>query len=474
MNDYELDRALDAIHQGRADLVDPPRLHARALTVPTEYPPRRSWLPRMDTGGFVMYSAAKFVVAGIIVALFGGLLLMSVLTTQQGDEVAPAAVTDSPEPAVTSEPTEAPTTMVRTDLLPGVKLTVEEVEPGVFRVASDGVRDLVLGGNTDVVAGHDAGIWLLHKNRFFRLGSEATQQWPDRGGQYRGDFEVTPDGTVWVTMGNAPGDPASFEGDLFSSDGDGWTRTQSPPGAVHTVEVASDGTLWASWRVGDGWDVGHLEPSGWQPLAVEPTEPDLEPSSPGSFYVTDAGDLYGTWFGLHRYEDGRWRVFTGLAPLPTFDVGPDGTIWQLGPLTPMRPDGTEYGRLGEGLARFVGGEWELWRGSDLPEMGAGIAFDGEFDVAPDGSLWASLWQRGAKGDVPERGLWYWQEREGALEDDRVACDGVARFDGESVTGFLPGRCITMDIAADRSVWVLTDEDRGKDLYVITPEAVAAA
>jgi hypothetical protein len=32
----------------------------------------------------------------------------------------------------------------------------------------------------------------------------------------------------------------------------------------------------------------------------------------------------------------------------------------------------------------------------------------------------------------------------------------------------------MHIAADGSVWVLADEARGKDLYVITPEAVAAS
>lgn len=169
-----------------------------------------------------------------------------------------------------------------------------------------------------------------------------------------------------------------------------------------------------------------------------------------------------------------WHEFTGLAPLPTFDIGPDGTIWQLGPLAPMRPDGTEYGTLGEGLARFMGGDWQRWRGGDVPEMGAGIAFDGEFVVSPDGSLWASLWQGGAKGDVPDRGLWYWQEREGALEDGRVACDGLVRHDGTTADRFLPGRCITMDIAADGSVWVLADEDEGRDLYVITPEAVAAS
>jgi hypothetical protein len=51
------------------------------------------------------------------------------------------------------------------------------------------------------------------------------------------------------------------------------------------------------------------------------------------------------------------------------------------------------------------------------------------------------------------------------------CDDLARFDGTTADRFLPGRCITMDIAADGSVWVLADEDKGKDLYSITPEAV---
>ena len=77
-----------------------------------------------------MFSALKFVVAGVIVALFGGFLLAGVLTTPQGDEMAPAVVTESPSPMTTEE------------LLPGVALTVEPVEPGVYRVVDDGVRDL--------------------------------------------------------------------------------------------------------------------------------------------------------------------------------------------------------------------------------------------------------------------------------------------------------------------------------------------
>ena len=53
--------------------------------------------------GLTMLSAAKFVAAAAIVALFGGFLLAGVLTTQQGEEMAPAAVTTSPSPMPTEE-----------------------------------------------------------------------------------------------------------------------------------------------------------------------------------------------------------------------------------------------------------------------------------------------------------------------------------------------------------------------------------
>jgi hypothetical protein len=50
-----------------------------------------------------MFSATKFVVAGAIVALFGGFLLSGVLTQQQGDELAPAALTESASPEGTDQ-----------------------------------------------------------------------------------------------------------------------------------------------------------------------------------------------------------------------------------------------------------------------------------------------------------------------------------------------------------------------------------
>jgi hypothetical protein len=47
---------------------------------------------------FNMFSALKFVAAAAIVALFGGFLLTGVFTTQQEDEMPPAAATESPSP----------------------------------------------------------------------------------------------------------------------------------------------------------------------------------------------------------------------------------------------------------------------------------------------------------------------------------------------------------------------------------------
>jgi hypothetical protein len=58
-------------------------------------------------GGFSVFSAVKFVVAGVIVALFGGFLLAGILTTPQGDESVPAAVDASPTGALASCPPES-------------------------------------------------------------------------------------------------------------------------------------------------------------------------------------------------------------------------------------------------------------------------------------------------------------------------------------------------------------------------------
>jgi hypothetical protein len=97
-------------------------------------------------------AAAKFVVAGVVVALLGGFLLVGPLT-RPSDDRPPAvgasasaqaeptdALTASPDPSVEVVRDDA---TIRSDLLPGVDLVTGEVEPGVYRVLSDGIRDLM-------------------------------------------------------------------------------------------------------------------------------------------------------------------------------------------------------------------------------------------------------------------------------------------------------------------------------------------
>jgi hypothetical protein len=397
-------------------------------------------------GGFSVFSALKFVAAGVIVALFGGFLLAGVLTTPQGDEVAPAAVTESPSPTTTEQ------------LLSGMDTV--EVEPGVFRVTSDGVRDLTSVEAADIVAGYDGGIWLLREDGFLRLGSDVSHAWPAGAGDEECALEVAPDGTLWVI---GCGDP------VRSTDGEEWTVQPCPDDSTDCQEfthltVAPDGTLWAFDE--HRHSVSHLGPAGWQALEPDPiamVRPLLPP--------TDAGELYGIGDGwlpvLWRHSDGVWQEQGSIFNV---DVGPDGTVWAdvgAGWGDPALPDDQV------GFARSAGGEWEVWATADiLPDIRIGSTYFGyEREVAPDGSLWFSLW-RGPDDSGPFELEWW--------------CDGLARFDGETLDRFLPGRCPLMDIAADGSVWLLaTDEgaltpgeggfpdDQTWDLYVITPEAVAA-
>jgi len=406
--------------------------------------------------GFTVFSALKFVVAGVIVALFGGFLLTGILNTQQSDEVAPAAMTASPESSASSEPSEAPAISLPTDILPGVELTMEEVEPGVYRVIDDGVRDLASQRNISVVAGHDGGIWLLRQNRFFRLGDEghgwATQK-PEVG-----DFEVAPNGTVWTQQ----------DGGIHSFDGEEWTTHD----VVGPVKVTSDGRVWARWR-DDPEDAesvvfGYLGADGWRSVEWPDELPD-GPSCPQQvrcvLLVSDRGEVWALAGSTKRdyvqhFVDGAWRTYDGAADprgtLRNAAVGADGTLW---------------GSTRAGFFRFDGTEWTTFEWHD------GFLGDvfgwGEFHVAPDGSLWVA-------------------PQPGECGRDRCSCDhGVTRFDGISWGRYLPDRCVeAFDITADGTVWLLASEEPGQtfdresqawafagdamwDLYVITHEAMEA-
>ena len=149
--------------------------------------------------GSTMFSALKFITASVIVALFGGFLVAGVLTTPQGDEMAPAAVTASASPMTTEE------------LLSG--MVTEEVEPGVYRVVNDGVRDLMVADR--IVVGDDGSVWATRDHEgpygrgLFRLGDEIIDA------PYQA-WSVTNDGTLWAEL-------------LHTYDGERWTEHPAPP-----------------------------------------------------------------------------------------------------------------------------------------------------------------------------------------------------------------------------------------------------
>lgn len=351
-------------------------------------------------------------------------------------------------------------------------MVVEEVQPGVFRVVNDGVRDLSPTDALDVVAGYDGSIWLLGEEGFLRLGSDGSHEWPTPigAGFYSHVLQVAPDGTLWVTPTTTrspiTGVPLGQEG-LRSTDGETWSTQPCPRDYCRGVTVAPDGTLWAFWADDvecltgvaedcESW-FGYLGPTGWQQLDESTSADDAF----GRLIVTDAGDLYGVdcaWDCLlYRYGDGAWwqDVVAELV-----DVGPDGTVWRGGR---GFADGETWG-----VARLTDGEWAGWTSAYLPEIQHGLGLDREFQVAPDGNLWFSLWRSDPGADTPTCGQVFGP----GPEVVSMQGDGLARFDGVALDRFLPGRCISMDIAADGSVWVVAgDEDEVRDLYVITPGAV---
>lgn len=226
--------------------------------------------------------------------------------------------------------------------------------------------------------------------------------------------------------------------------------------------------MWTAWKTKNGdFKVGRLTEDGWQAL---PGKVSRIPGSQTGWPLAVAADLEGdVWSfaddNLYHHDDDRWH----LQSVPTgrkirgFDVGPDGTVWV---------------RFASGispksiLARFDGTEWTVYDESfDIPSMGDHFqGLEGWFEVASNGSVW-----------FDPIGDW---ERTG------TECDGVANFDGESLTYYLRDICIyAMDIGQDGRVWLQAGENRadvasGQSLgdvrpgpihtYVITPEAVAGA
>jgi len=256
-----------------------------------------------------MFSATKFVVAGVIVALFGGFLLTGVLTTQPSDDSLPAAVSSaSTEPdasevaAPTTEATSAPKSTTMTTL--PIELPAEipdDIESGTLKTPLGPARWVQRGGD---------GTGLVPRVR---------------------DVVSTPEGFVLL-------DSQSGAATLWrSSDLLTWTRdplgSATEPGRL---SVTADGSYWRSsgselWRSKDtGWeqvDLGDLTPPERDGYAYAlyvnaPVVHDgvtIVPYAWGADYGVVAQDhrLADQAYGLSEIEPGLYKLGHRRDDVPT-------------------------------------------------------------------------------------------------------------------------------------------------------------
>ncbi len=240
-----------------------------------------------------MFSALKFIAASVIVALFGGFLLAGILTTQQGDEVIPAAVTESPSPMTTEE------------LLSG--MVTEEVEPGVYRVVNDGARELAVpvgGPGYSVEVGPDSSVWLSREvdgPEVFRLGDESAFDIPDDPTSLEPPIRVAPDGTLWVMTAFPDGQMG-----ILSFDGEGWTSGRVRPNCWRSLSIGRDGTVWVTTYESD--DCRDSEGGECPDTLLMRLEDD------GSLTIIDG------WADVHDGDISMWSS----------TVSPDGDVWLIG------------------------------------------------------------------------------------------------------------------------------------------------
>ncbi len=400
-------------------------------------------------------------------------------------------------------PVFAQDTATTPDLLPGVDLVTEDVEPGVYRVIGDGVRILSIPvsltrGDLDhgrfreaskIVVAPDEGVWVFGPQEFFRVG-EGTAH----AGKPWSMVDVDANGTVWALL-EPGGDDYDGYGDyrhkdLLTFDGEQWLRKARkvvdfelhPDGETFIVIDSNDGSIGPGLHASIGpvhdaaWeDVGVVEPWKWGGMtigegyggfAISPRATSRAPYPGYTGWAVDGRGLLSDIQFDASGDGGGAGCCSTVGSVVGLGYGSDGTSWvQLRFDLPVMTDAELTTESAYFLARYdasnQGSPRATYESEPISYPDHGL-LDGEIaehlDVAPDGSVW--------------------------LPSD----DGLARFDGRTWMWFLRGNIIEdVDIAADGTVWVqandleigpqsppASDQDPTTKTYVITPEAVAAA
>jgi hypothetical protein len=385
----------------------------------------------------------------------------------------------------------------------------KEVEPGVLRIVNDGIRDLSWlppGGEGNspnpyryyrnaLGLGSDGSAWFARPDGVFRLGLDEVFAAP---GIIHSDLPI---GVTSASPGN------ERQTRLWTLEGTGLTSLDPSSGPDRAVWERDPNSLFVAAGTGNRGLLAIDASSVLWAIAVDGADPyyppwDLLSSADEVRTWTEhafpgpAGRVTGLWSTgtvgivlllelaedhsdpeapprtgfseqLWTFDGSTWEHVGETPPateVAAADVGQDGTLWMRWQVMHWQelPDGGWEGEYtdAEGWARLIDDGWTLWSDpSELPRPAGPHDGGVGYQVGPDGSLWFAP---------------------AAPEPDGSECDGLARFDGTTLTRFLQPLCLyNLAIGPDGSVWALAgadywvEEDPPVETYVIPAEAAMA-
>jgi len=415
-----------------------------------------------------MFDAAKFVVAGAIVALFGGSMLAGVMPPRPSEEVAPAVKASSPAAA---EPTQEPPTPLETYAEMRSRLVTEKAANRIDRVLDDGVGHTFYQVAEPFSVGSvwyrriafapDGSAWLDTYaatedevlDEVIRIG-EIGSLTGGTGFHSLDDLEVAPDGTIWALR---PDD--SGQTHVVSLEGSQWDRHDSGSVSHGALEILADGSVWTRDRRalrrfdGDEWSVFPFSEAG---IAL-PTKDgrwvfanDMAAAPDGTLWLAfDTTDEQG---GLARFDGTSWARVDPLgkryqSKADAVAVGDGSVVWAA--LAACRGRGCldDASKHRYFLARFDGERWTVFDEDDgAAQTNAPGGWATEMAVSPDGLLLTTLRKPGGMGSVA---LFDAAGRRAMIPREEMSAAGIG----------------TIRAAPDGTFWILTG---GVRIYIYTP------